>query len=697
MLKKRLLLLGGGHSHALLIKRLGMKPIAHVEVILVSPSSLTPYSGMLPGHLAGIYSHEEMHIDLVKLCTASGVKFIQAAALRIDKDQKKIHFANRPAMVFDVLSINVGSVPVKEEWGLGIKPMQDFLDQWSRVESAQSIAVIGGGAGGVEVALSLQTRFAGRKKISLIHRDVELLLQAPRGLRQKITKICQAKGVHLHLNEKNAAPIAQTHDLVLWTTQARGPDLLRTSGLKLDARGFLLTDDKLICLGEESIFAVGDCGLIQDQHRARSGVYAVRLAQPLEDNIRRLFSGRPLQRVKLQKKHLSLITTGGREAIAIRGPFYWQASWIWPLKNRIDCGFMEKFKNLPPALMPMHEDDLMRCLGCGAKVDGVALKSVLGLLAKDYPEVFHDTEASQSLAMSEDVALVHVQGWMMQSLDYFPAFIDDLFLLGKIACLHATGDLLAKGGVPQSCLALAVLTHKAPELLKDDLYQVLAGIASVLQTMGARLIGGHSAEGKQLAVGLQIQGQKPSAEQWKPKSGLRAGDHLVLTKALGTGLVLAGLMRQLSKGSWVDRCKQSMLLNHYQLLPLIAAVSVHGATDVTGFGLLGHLAEMVHSSAFRVTLQSSHLPLLPGVKELIAQGVQSTLALDNQAYAASLCGIENGQETALLCDPQTSGAFLLSIAADQAEDWVKKARQAGFMDCCVIGEVRAGEPGITIL
>ncbi len=711
MVKKRLLLLGGGHTHALLIRQLAMKPIPGVQVMLVSAQSLAPYSGMLPGHLEGIYGHSEMHIDLVKLCGAAGVSFIQATACGIDKDQQKVVLVDRPSLSFDVLSINIGSLPEKEVWGIGIKPIHELLGQWSQIESASSIAIMGGGAGGVEVALSLQARFLGRKKISLFHRDPELLSQAPRGLRTKMAALCRERGIQLHLDHKDAATLAQSHDLVLWTTSARGPDMLRDSELALDPRGFLLTNEQLLCRGQTNIFAVGDCAHIQGQYRPRSGVYAVRLAQPLADNIRRYFRGEPLKKVDLQKSHLALLATGGREAILLRGGYYGPSKWIWKVKDRIDRGFMTKFQDLKPAPMMTVNEDPMRCLGCGAKVPGTILKTVLALLAKDYPAVLKDAVAikdgeisslesqsrkSQAFAMGEDVALVHGQDWMMQSLDYFPACLDDPFVLGKIACLHAAGDLIAKGGRPASGLVLAVLPHKAPLLLQDDLYQLLAGVASVLQTMGARLLGGHTAEGQQMAVGLHLQGPKPQGARWKPKSGLRVGDALILTKALGTGLILAGQMRQLTRGLWMERCVESMLLNHEKLIDLIADERVHGATDVTGFGLLGHLAEMVHASSVGVEIRRQDLPLLPGVNELLKLGVRSTLALDNENYAASLCTLSPLVDADLLCDPQTSGGLLLSVSTDDAEAWVTAAQEAGFSQCRIIGQVLPGPAGISI-
>ena len=146
----------------------------------------------------------------------------------------------------------------------------------------------------------------------------------------------------------------------------------------------------------------------------------------------------------------------------------------------------------------------------------------------------------------------------------------------------------------------------------------------------------------------------------------------------------------------MDRCIQSMLLNHHSLLDLIAAEVVHGATDISGFGLLGHLAEMAKASRVAVEIDSQNIPQLPGVDALIEQGISSTLALANLHYAESLCLISNLEESVLLCDPQTSGAMLLSLSAESADAWVKKARELGFADCAVIGRVSAGEASISI-
>lgn len=686
MLKKRLILVGGGHSHALFLRMWSMDPLPDVEVVLVSPHSLTPYSGMLPGYIAGHYTHEEMHIDLLQLCIASGANFILSPAIRIDGKKRLLYLKNRPPLPFDFASINIGSEPKKADYGIGIKPMADFLDAIPNVLAKKSIAIIGGGAGGVELALSLKARFGSEVFIRLIQRDSEILSDAPAALRKHFTEECARQGVDLHCSVDDPKILADECSIVLWATGAKGPDFLRQSSLALDDDGFALTDENLKVQGEDSLFAVGDCARIEKQPRPRAGVYAVRLAKPLFENVKSAFRGESLRPARLQKKHLALITNGRKQAVALRGNFYWRASWLWPWKDRIDRKFMRKFSNLPPFAMAVSENDPMRCLGCGAKVEGGLLKKALQRLSKDYPKVFASDEDRRSLSLSDDVSLLKANGWLMQSLDYFPAFFKDLYTVGKIACYHAAGDILAKGGRVSSALALAVLPHKEGILAEDDLYQLLSGVAQGLEDLDARLIGGHSAEGMQAAIGLQIQGPKP--DEWRPKGNLKAGDVLIMTKALGTGLILAALMRNQCKGPWLEACLQSMQKHHLPLVPLLRLPAVHASTDVTGFGLLGHLAEMIHASGVHVELSMDAILGLPGTRELLEQGISSTLAAGNLRYAEGLCSIQcDGPIPPILFDPQTSGGLLLSLEASQAEAWVQKAREFGFHDCRIVAKV----------
>ncbi len=345
MAKKKLVLLGGGHTHALFIKLWRAHPLPDVDVVLVSPRKGSTYSGMLHGYLTGLYSFEEIHIDLVQLCRSAGITLVEDKVVHIDVIQRKVKLNHQPDLSWDMLSINIGSATDKEGPGFAIKPMDDFLPNIPLMDQASRLAIVGGGVGGVELALSLQSRYRGTKAISLIQRDAELMPQAPAAVRQRLTRLCQERGIQLHLNQSPASAITEAYDFVLWATTAKGPSLLRDSGLAVNERGFLLTDETFQCQGQDGIFAVGDCAIIPTQPRPRAGVYAVRSARPLYENILRYGRGQVLQKVRLQKKHLILIPTGKERAMALRGSLYWEASWVWNLKDWIDRSFMNQFKS----------------------------------------------------------------------------------------------------------------------------------------------------------------------------------------------------------------------------------------------------------------------------------------------------------------------------------------------------------------
>jgi len=168
-----LVLVGGGHSHVQVLKSIGMKPIPGVRVTLVTPDLLTPYSGMLPGHIAGRYSAADIHIKLGPLCQFAGVRMIIGSVQHIDLESNTLHLEGRPPIVFDALSINCGATPhIPYDGAVTVKPIGDFLPKWSRVrralESGQTLAIVGSGAGGVELALAARTVLAGDIKIKVI-------------------------------------------------------------------------------------------------------------------------------------------------------------------------------------------------------------------------------------------------------------------------------------------------------------------------------------------------------------------------------------------------------------------------------------------------------------------------------------------------------------------------------------------------
>ena len=225
---------------------------------------------------------------------------------------------------------------------------------------------------------------------------------------------------------------------------------------------------------------------------------------------------------------------------------------------------------------------------------------------------------------------------LVQSVDFFRTFIDDPFVFGEIAAVHALGDVWAMGARPHSALALAVVPAAAERLMEEDLFQMLAGARSVLDAAGCALIGGHSGEGPEAALGFSVNGLVDPARALR-KGGLRIGDRLVLTKPLGTGVLFAAAMRGAARATWIEGALASMRRPSGPAAERFAALGAHACTDVTGFGLAGHLAEMIRATGKDVAVELSleALPVLPGAAELFARGFASSLQPEKSARPPS--------------------------------------------------------------
>jgi selenide,water dikinase len=370
---KRLLLIGGGHSHVEVIRRWGLAPEPDVAVTLISPDRHTPYSGMLPGYIAGHYSHADCHIDLDAVCAQAGVTRIGASVGAVDFAARIARCSHAPDQPFDVLSIDTGSTPVlapipgAERHGIAVKPVAQFLDLWAQLREAAGTAprplqvvVVGAGAAGVEVVLAMQHRIAGdggRATFTLIGDGPTILGVHPRSVQQRFMAILQHQGISVRLDtavERVAAGSLLLRggerlafDEVIWVTGAAAPAWPRASGLQTDAAGFIAVDTHLQSLSHPGVFAAGDIASMQDTPRPKSGVYAVRQGPPLTENLRRALRGEPLVEYHPQARALALISAGDRYAVASYGPFALSGAWVWRWKDRIDSAFMQRYRAAP--------------------------------------------------------------------------------------------------------------------------------------------------------------------------------------------------------------------------------------------------------------------------------------------------------------------------------------------------------------
>ncbi|MEH1970364.1 FAD-dependent oxidoreductase [Nostoc sp.] len=384
---KDLVLIGGGHSHAIVLKMFGIKPLPGVRLTLITAAKKTAYSGMLPGYIAGFYSHDECHIDLQPLAKFAQAQLYIDRVVALDLKNNKILCANGLVVDFDVLSIDIGSTPATvsvsgaAEYAIAAKPVSQLLEHWYELIEAVgknpqeliSIAIVGGGAGGVELALSMQSHLhrilrqtqqpIQNLEIHLFQRGQELMSNYHQSVRHQIQQILTEQGIKLHLGETVCKIAPKTHNeakevfeikcksgltvecnKIFWVTQASAPEWLKTAGLGTDEQGFISVDDTLQSQTHPQIFAAGDIATMVNYPRPKAGVFAVRQGKPLFENLQRFLLGKPLKPYRPQKQYLSLIGTGDGRAIATRGTFtLLPHKLLWHYKDWIDRHFMERF------------------------------------------------------------------------------------------------------------------------------------------------------------------------------------------------------------------------------------------------------------------------------------------------------------------------------------------------------------------
>jgi selenide,water dikinase len=491
-----IVLVGGGHSHVGVLRHFAMHPPAGVRITLICRDTHTPYSGMLPGYIAGHYSFDEVHIDLRRLCDFAGARFIRDEVTGLDRATQRVLCRSRPSLAYDRVSINIGStphmgsIPGARDHAVPVKPIHRFDEHWrdllTRLAQHQGpfhLAVVGGGAGGVELLLAMQHRLQSDSR----HRDLRFaLFQAgddilpghnPR-VRRYFRQLLARRGIDLHTGERitrvkpnylYAGDRSFPADAVLWVTQAGGADWLRDTDLPLDAAGFIRVNEYLHSPADEHVFAAGDIATMTHAPRAKAGVFAVRQAGPLARNLMRSLAGRPLKSWWPQKQFLALISTGDRFAVASRGPFSLRGHWMWRWKDHIDRRFMALYQDLPampPAPAPQLPDLAlpaaqaaqmraaggMRCGGCGAKVGGDILTRALARM-----QPVQNDDVLAGLDSPDDAAIMKPPAGrkLVQTVDFFPAFIDDPWLFGAIAANHCLGDLYAMGAEPWTAQAIA--------------------------------------------------------------------------------------------------------------------------------------------------------------------------------------------------------------------------------------------------
>lgn len=704
--RREVVLVGGGHAHVQVLRRWAMAPPPDVRVTVVVDRAVAAYSGMVPALVAGEVARHEVEIDVRPLARRAGARFVEAAATRIDADAQRIAVQGRPSIPYDLASLDIGStvagldVPGVAEHAVPTRPIGRFMDRLlAKLEGLGAgtparVVVVGAGAGGVELAATLQARLSAERPVdvTLVGAGPDLLPGAPWTVRRAVRNALARRGID-HVAGTRVVSVAADHvaldddrrlpaDVVVWVTGAQGHAVARASDLPVDARGFLRVRSTLQVEGHYTLLAAGDCAfLVDDPWVPRAGVYAVREGPYVADNLEALLSGHAPRAYRPQRDFLSMLNLGDGTAIASKWGVPVRGRWVHRWKDRIDRQFMDRFQVLGPDgspdtpfgddLPPMPMDDV-RCGGCAAKVGPAALDDLL---------------ATAGVARGGDAARVDVGGAaVVVSSDGFPPFTDDPFLVGRVAAAHALRDLHAAGARPTHAQILLTVPLDDP----DAGPAALAGVRAGLADEGVVLTGGHTAEGEGLFVGLTAFGEP--ARPGFGGAGARPGDAWILTGPLGGGVLwradMVGAATGPAVAAWVDAATRPM----GPVLDALDGLEVHAATDVTGFGLLGHLAACLDGTDMAATIAAASVPAFGGVRAALARGWRSTAHPANAAGVAERLAVRAGADeadVALALDPQTAGPLLLAVPAPDAGRAVQRLRAAGCAQAAIVGHAHA--------
>lgn len=718
-LTRDVVLIGGGHTHALVLRAWGMNPVAGARLTLINPGPTAPYSGMLPGHVAGHYPREALDIDLVRLARFAGARLVLGAACGLDPVAREVQVPGRAPIAYDIVSVDIGitsampSLPGFAEHGVPAKPLGAFATRWAGFVAqaaagkvAPQVVVIGAGVAGVELALAMAHRLrrdgCPTPEITLVdasqmtatlrpaaRRDLRAALDQA-GVRvlqhRQITHVSEGA---VHLADGRALPFA----LCVGTAGTRAHGWLKGSGLAM-TDGFLDVDAQLRSTSDPRVYAVGDCAHMTFAPRPKAGVYAVRQAPVLAHNLRADLTRGARKRYAPQRDYLKLISLGKKSALVERGPLTLSGPWLWRLKNRIDRDFMDKFRHLTPMTPPPLKGDVARgarealakplCGGCGAKVGAQGLAAALA----DLPA----PQRADVLSRPGDDAAVLKFGTTRQvvTTDHLRAVVEDPVLMTRITAIHALGDIWAMGAAPQAALATVIIPRMAEPMQAATLREITQTAQAVFADAGAVLAGGHTTQGADLTIGFTITGLAKSPITL---AGAQPGDALLLTRPIGSGTLLAAEMRGRARGDDMAALYAAMIRPQGDAAALLAP-RAHAMTDVTGFGLAGHLLAILQASGCGATLHCDDLPIYPGAERLAERGIASTIAPANRAHAGPFMDpLPDTARAALLFDPQTCGGLLAAVPARDVGSLLKKLRALGH-SATEIGTLTDGPPHI---
>jgi selenide,water dikinase len=702
-LTREIVLIGGGHCHALVLRKWGMNPLPGARLTLINPDPMAPYTGMLPGFVAGHYTRADLDIDLVRLARFAGARLILGRAVAIDRKTRRIRISGHPDIAYDIASIDIGitsdlpDLPGFCDHAVPAKPLGDFAANWERLLANSpkplAVSVIGGGVGGVELALAAAHRLGDGGTVTIVEKN-QILADLPENTASRLREELARYGVDVREQvtvsevEKDAVLLESGERLpsnfCIGVAGARPQAWLQETNLTLH-KGFVTVDDHLRSDNDPTIYAVGDCAHLSFANRPKAGVYAVREAPVLYHNLRADLTGAAPLHFRPQKDYLKLISTGRKSAVGEKFGMRFRGRWLWWIKDRIDQAFMRKLAELPTMPRPVLPEAVAAgvreaveggqplCGGCGSKVGPGDLREALcDIPAPSREDVLSGPGDDAAILKSGD-------GAQVITADHLRAFVEDPYLMARITAVHALGDIRAMGAEPQVALSSLILPRMSDPMQTNMLREITTGAREVFAEAGADLVGGHTSVGAELTIGFTLTGL---ARDPVTHEGAQVGDRLVVTKPIGAGVLLAAEMQAQANGSDIAKL-YSTLADPQTALCRLLAKHAHAMTDVTGFGLAGHLDRLCIASRVGAQVHLEKLPLHSGALGLSATGHRSSIYSANRTVLPNVPDSTPLQK--LLFDPQTAGGLLAALPPNVNFDGVFE-----------IGEITEGS-GITLL
>jgi selenide, water dikinase len=677
-----LVLLGAGHAHTEVLRRFAANPVTGARVTVVAREPHSPYAGMLAGLIRGDHDFDAAHIDLRRLARAAGARLLVATADGLDMVNRRISLSGRPALPFDLLSINIGGAPATPEGsGTPAKPIGQILARLAEIEPLlhpqARLAIIGAGAAGTELALALARRLSGQVRVALICADAMPVIDAPARARAAVRDALVDAGVELisgvRAGQFQDGQLALSDGSFLdavaaiWASDVAVDPFLAAAGLGCDDGGAIQVDEGLRSITHPFVFAAGDCANLRHQPRPKAATWAMMAGPRLSQNLRRAVAGRPPLPWRPRPWHSAAITPvilglgngnaiGWHRGLTHAGP----SAWRWKLRGDRAC-------------MARHE------------MSPIALPTTLAWT----PVLAPMAEATLSAAMDElprqSPARLPSGASVIQASARMTSFLDDPFVFGQIAAVAALAALPTPGARAWTAIGTVAWPHRAGAGTAD-LNAMLQGAAGVLAAEGCALTSLRPEPGNVLALNLAVNSMiEAGHSMWA--ADIRPGDALVLTKPPGAGIVLEADRRGLARARWLHAALAAMRRPNGKAATVLRG---HGAICWSGIGPRGlgaALTGLLGPAGLTARLEPENLPALPGARDLAAMGIADPAAIDNRIDLPDCDPIT----AALLADPQPCGGLLAAVPATHAESCLAALRQAGYA-AAIIGQALPPAP-----